>query len=239
MPSTALFGPSSRPFGEVPGFESPAAPKDVQPAVDEATMLAQEKIRRTAAPPSTIGGMDADEQLRAQDWDDIAFRLTGFAHEYTRRRSWEMAEELAQEAIARAYEAGRKSSVYQPWDPAKQPLMDYLISRVISLASNEVRAKRNGCEVALDYEAWQVASNQANADEVLDKRGYAMRFCEVLRAELAGDELALRVLALMQADHITEGELAKELGVPIKEVKAARQRISRTAKRVTEQLSLV
>jgi DNA-directed RNA polymerase specialized sigma24 family protein len=181
--------------------------------------------------------MDADSILREQDWEAISARLTALAYNQLREKSWHRAEDLAQEAIARAFEAGHRSSHYKPWDPTRQPLINYLISRVIYQIRDEMRSRRNACEVALDYEAELVASDAALADELLDRRGFAVRFSDTLFAYLTEDPVARRIAELMADGVVTQGELAQETGHSIAEIKAARKRLFRLADRVTQEIS--
>ena len=48
-----------------------------------------------ARPSSRVRGVSTDERFRGQDWKKLQAKLTTFAHHRTRRRSWELAQDLA------------------------------------------------------------------------------------------------------------------------------------------------
>ena len=94
----------------------------------------------------TVRRMSADAQLRSQDWKRLTAQLTAYAWKRTGRRSWQLAADLAQDAITQAF------TTPEAWDPAKEPLLKNLARRVIGLASNDLRRRRNSFECALDEE---------------------------------------------------------------------------------------
>ena len=183
----------------------------------------------------SIEVMEVDEHLRGQDWELIREQLTAFAYRRIRYSSWERAQDLAQEAITQAFEAGRRARHYKVWDPASQGLMDYLTSRVIGLAANSLRRHRHCGEVALDYEAEQVTSG-ALPDEQIDRRDYARRFREALYARIEGDELARELADLMSDGVVGEGKLSQATGRSVAQIRAANKRIQRHTRHVLESL---
>ncbi len=98
---------------------------------------------------------DDDERaalLRAQPWGRLLTQLTAIALKRIKGRSLQDAEDLAQSAIADAYRTRASGG----WDPEKGPLENFLVARVIGSSANELRRKRNVCEVWLDEEAQEV-----------------------------------------------------------------------------------
>jgi DNA-directed RNA polymerase specialized sigma24 family protein len=181
--------------------------------------------------------------LRAQPWGRILAQLTGIALKRIRGRSLGEAKDLAQSAIAGAYETIEGGG----WDPEKGPLLSFLVARVISAAQNERRRKRNVCEVWLDEEHAEdeglrrhekhLGDGKPDPEEALERLRFASTFHDRLVARLAGDGIALAVITLMKQDVSTPLELAKATGRSFEEAKGALRRIRYHATEITRELS--
>ena len=183
------------------------------------------------------------ELLGAQAWGRILKQLTAIAFKRIRGRSMDDAQDLAQTAIADAY----RSIPNGGWDPDKGPLLGLLVSSVIGHAGNERRRKRNVCEVWLDEE-WEdeeesskhekhLAEDRPAPDEVLHRLRFASTFYEKLVAGLAGQKLALAIVALMKEGVVTPLDLAAASNTNIEDVRDARRRIRYRADEITKELS--
>jgi DNA-directed RNA polymerase specialized sigma24 family protein len=181
--------------------------------------------------------------LRKQPWGKLSAQLTAIALKRIRGRSVDDAHDLAQAAIASAYDAIESGG----WDPEKGPLVAFLVARVISSASNERRRKRNVCEVWLDEELDEeegllkhekyLADGKPGADEALDRLRFAKTFHDRLLARLVGDEAALAAVPHMKEDLSTPRELAKATGRSFEDMNAALRRIRYHAAQITKELS--
>jgi DNA-directed RNA polymerase specialized sigma24 family protein len=197
-------------------------------------------------PPSRVPGMTVEGELRSQDWSRIRRQLSDVAWRITGRRSWEHAEDLAQQAIADAY------ARIDGWDPAKEPLIRNLIRRVWGLATNSWRRKRNSFEVAMDvaFKSHEgedddeddhepdVASGDDGADDVLDRRRIAASYREGISQRLLGDEAAMAVIELLIDGVTNRAEQAARSGLLLAQVAAARRRVFYHAEQVSKELGL-
>ena len=165
--------------------------------------------------------MSDDNPLRAQNWERITAQLTTFAWKRTKQRSWDYAQELAQEAIAQAFEH------LDAWNPEKETLLKHLARRVIGLASNDWTRKRNSFEVALDLapEALEVEGGEEGLDDEVDGRRVAQAFRARLAERLEGDEAAAMVVAQMAHGVDTVAAQARATGLSAAAVREARRRI--------------
>ncbi|MGO8995144.1 MAG: sigma factor [Polyangiaceae bacterium] len=182
--------------------------------------------------------MNGTNRFRGQDWETLRERLTAFAHRRTHKRSWELAEDLAQTAIA--------DLITRPetWDPEKEPLIKHLAKRVIGLASNDWSRKRTALEVLFrpgegedGGEAPDVEHEEDAIEDVLDRRRVAARFRAGLDELVAGDEDAAVVVAQMAEGRDTPAAIAKASGLPLARVRDARRRVFYHSKAVAEQMS--
>jgi DNA-directed RNA polymerase specialized sigma24 family protein len=180
--------------------------------------------------------MDAstNDLLRSQDWRRIHAQLAAIAHKRFGKRpgSWPLAQEIAQEAVARAYAHGTG------WDPRKAPLMAYLVATTIGLCKNEYRRRRNACEVELDDAVAETAANDdVPIDEQLDNRRYAVRFHDRLVASFASEETEPMCIAVMKEGIVTPRDIAQAIGRPEAEVELALRRIRYRAVQLTREMS--
>ena len=144
------------------------------------------------------------------------------------------AQELAQDAIVAAW--ANKDG----WDPDKEPLLKHLAKRVIGLASNEYKRKRNAFEVKMTYEALSAlpaATGAPAPDEELDRRRYAALFNERLSARLASDEFATMLVTLMTEGVATPRDQASATGRAIADIREARRRVFYNAGEVSKELA--
>jgi hypothetical protein len=180
---------------------------------------------------------DTEDLLRAQDWPRITAQLTVFAFKRTRQRSWEVAEEIAQQAIANAWERGEEG-----WNPKKEPLYKYLAREVIGLSLNEWRRRRNRFEVLVDDDraemlADTVASDDAGADEQIARREYLEQFRARLTARVAGNEAASIVVTLMLEGVDTPRDQAAASGLSIDAIRNARRVVQYQGEIVAKELA--
>jgi hypothetical protein len=199
--------------------------------------------------------MTVEEQLRSQDWEEILAKLTTFAWRHTNRRSWELAQDLASQAVADA------CAHIDGWDPAAEPLLKNLCRRVFGLATKEWRRKRNTFEVAMSRAVKQygasidggrkeldVDSGEEPLDEVIHRRQVAAMFRTRMLAKLAGDEIALVVLEKMlnreeitpakgKASGLEEEQIQVVRGLAATRIRDARRRVFRHAESVSAELA--
>ena len=167
------------------------------------------------------------DRLRQQDWSDLYPRL--FAYAKSRAGSTDDARDLAQSAITRLFAFDSK------WDPEKQPdVFSFLTSVVNSLAYNARKrvAARNlsiddgaiGQETAARLADPNLSPDDAQAIHEL----YARRL-ERLRARLADDPDAARLLELSLEGHDKPADLRERTGLSDHALLAARKRMQRAA----------
>ena len=184
-------------------------------------------------------GQSREELLRDQNWPKLTAQLAAYAFKRTSGRSWQLAEDLAHDAVAWANKDG--------WDPAKEPLLKYLARKVIGLASNEYKRKRNSFErlAYCDYDAEdiedptnQVPSNAEPADELLHRKRVAAKFREGLTTRLAGKDTAVELITLMEEGITTPRDQAAATGRSIDDIRDARRQIFYHAAILAKELCL-
>jgi DNA-directed RNA polymerase specialized sigma24 family protein len=197
------------------------------------------------APPAPMSDAERTKLLAAHPWKLAQKQLTAIAFKRIRARSLKDAEDIAQAAIVDAYESPENGG----WDPAKGPLMGFLVGRTVSGAQNERRRKRNVCEVWVDEEIEEgedegvsrhekyLGADAPPSDEVLHRLRFAHTVVERALARLAGDALALGL-----APHLKEGvssidDLARLTVRPKSEVWAAKRRVRYHVDEIMKELS--
>jgi len=178
-----------------------------------------------ASRSSTVRAVSTSELLQEQDWSAVQAKLTLFAHGRTRKRSWHLAEDLAQTAI------GDLLARPESWEPEKEPLLKHLAKRVIGLAANEWHSKRSSLEVLCDMggaDAPDAEQGEDALEDVLDRRRIAADFRARLDARVAKDEDGPLVVALM-AEHglSSAASLAKASGLDKGRMREARREVAR------------
>jgi DNA-directed RNA polymerase specialized sigma24 family protein len=189
--------------------------------------------RRRAS--STVTRVSVQDELRRQDWKRISAELTAFAWKRTRKRSWALAEDIAQEAIAQVWARGA-------WDPAKEPLIKNLARRVISLSANEWNRKRNRVEVALDdATADKKGSGDMPVDERVAHREYAVIVHDHVIEHFADDEKVMTVVHFNKQGLVSATEMAEASGHPdeVHEFQEAKRRLRYYVDQLTEELSRI
>ncbi len=171
-------------------------------------------------------------RLDAEKWDKTYPRLRAFAA--GRCRSDAMGADLVNEALAR---------IYAPdcaWDPAKEPSVErYLMSVVNSLRINEITSAAVQRNVHIDkvrHAAERVRDDAAPVDEVLSREQIYTRRITLLRARLAEDANALRVLELALEGIDALADIVVATGWTPKVVAAARLRMQRNAAAVAREI---
>jgi hypothetical protein len=177
--------------------------------------------------------MSASARVRSQNWSRLTAQLTAWAFKRTQQRSWDLAQDLAYEAITQLYENP------ESWDPDKEPILKHLAKRVIGLASNEWRRKRNSFEVAMETSTeWQkVAGAGDAADEELDRLRLAESFRERLAQRLEGDEAATMVVAQMLDEVDSANDQARETEMTVAQIREARRRVFYHAEQASKELA--
>ncbi len=197
--------------------------------------------RKRPAPYLAPMGQSREDLLRNQEWAKISARLSAYAFKRIRGRSWQLAEELAQEAIAQAW--AKKDG----WDPAKEPLLKYLAKKVIGLASNEYKRKRNSFErlAYRDYDEEDVEdpinqfpSDADPPDELLHRKRVAAEFRDRLTKRLAAKPIALEVITLMEEGITTPLAQRAATAHSIEEIRDARRQIFYHVAILAKELSL-
>jgi hypothetical protein len=184
--------------------------------------------------------------LRAQPWGRVQAQLTAIALKRIQGRSLSEAKDLAQSAIADAYESVSRGG----WNPERGPLQGYLVARVVVTAAAERRRKRTTCEVWLDEEAEDseedrgasryerhLAEDKPAPDAMLHRLRFASTFDERLTARLAEDVNALALLPLMKEGLFTPLDLSAATGKSPTEVRDILRRIRYHANEITKDLS--
>ena len=180
--------------------------------------------------------MTVEEQLRAQDWGQISAQLTMMAWRCTHRRSWQLAEDLAQDAIAEAFD------IRNGWDPSRVPLMTYLGGLVFRLTRAEWRRHRNALEIALDDDSLDeptdnLPGNTPSPETQVARRDLVAKLFERLAARLHGDEAATTLLRLFAEGVELPADQVKASSLTLDEIRSARRRLFHHAEKVRHELN--
>jgi DNA-directed RNA polymerase specialized sigma24 family protein len=176
-------------------------------------------------PDTALLSSDQYEELLAkQDWASLSKSLTKFAWNKTHRRSWEEAEDLAQSAIRRAFDAR-----LQRWNPKTHPNVFWFLGNIVmSLVKDERRKFKGGrVEVPHDHESLDGLAPEAvdATDEVLARRQRAALIVRELEQRVALDRPCALVLAAFQAEVDDPREQASSTGLAVPTVYNARSRL--------------
>lgn len=170
------------------------------------------------------------------EWDRLFTRLTRWAYVCTRRRSYELAEEIAQTALTQVLDP-----FYVEWDPEREPdLFDHLCNVARGIISNRRRKRALAREVAIDAEALEdmPIAGDANPERELSSRQEANTLADKLGTAFANDTLVTKIVALAVDGVTTPREQAEATGAPIEDVRNARKRLFRAAADVARELGL-
>jgi DNA-directed RNA polymerase specialized sigma24 family protein len=193
----------------------------------------------------TVTDAERTKLLAAHPWRVTQKQLTAIAFKRIRLRSMKDAEDIAQSAIVHAYESPENGG----WDPAKGPLMSFLVARVIGAAQNERRRKRNVCEVWIDEEIEEgddagvsrhekhLSADAPGADDALHRLRFASTIVERALARIPGDTFALELAGHLKKGVSSIDDLARLTGRSKSEVWAAKRRIRYHVDEITKELS--
>jgi DNA-directed RNA polymerase specialized sigma24 family protein len=181
---------------------------------------------------TTLSPDEYEALLASQDWATLARRLTEFAWRKIGRTSWEDAEDLAQTAIQRAFDAR-----YQRWSPKTQPnLFWYLGGLVHGLISNRRQKKARAVEVLHDHEDLDALAPEAidATDDVMARRQRARLIVLELERRVATDRAASRVLAAFRAEVDDPRAQAESAGLALQAVYNARSKLRALATEIAQ-----
>lgn len=166
--------------------------------------------------------------LREQPWAAISRRATLFAHRLMRKKSWEAAEDVAQQATLVLFDPSRRR-----WERSVHAdVFDALAPIVVGLVSN--RRQKHGNRREISHEnledaerSSRVAPRDARTPEAtVAKAERARVVMERLRARVADDVVAREVVTLLEEGVDGREGQAQALGRSIEEIKNARRRIT-------------
>ena len=176
-----------------------------------------------------------DDLLEGQDWKALSKRLTEFAWRKIHKRSWEDAEDIAQTAIRRTFDAK-----CQRWNPKAQPdLFWFLGNMVPGIIANERRRQRSGrAETPYDHEDLEeLATERVEAtDETMARRERARQIVVELKTQVAGDRAAAAVLAAYEDEIDSPHAQAEAAGLAIQAVYNARSKLRALATQIAQTL---
>lgn len=176
---------------------------------------------------------------RDTNWPEVGRKLTLFAHACIKRRSWEDAQDLAQQAIMQLYD-----DHHAPWDPTQEPdLFLHLADVVRGLASNKRRVQETKRVRLVSEENWdaiedKVSAGGATPESALAAHQLVARTLSGLREKLkATDEDARVVVDQFALGNDEAKEQAAATGLSIEAVRSARRRVFHAVEIVREDLA--
>ncbi len=173
-----------------------------------------------SAPRSRLSQQELDRLLRAQDWGDIRARLFRIAHSWTGSR--EQAEELADAVIVDGCDP-----LAAPWDPSEQPdLLRYAVGmmrRRLSAERKKQRVRQDPKNVATVAALGPRATDAAQGLEDAERQWRDDRLFRAARDRLSDPDRL--VLDLWRDDIDKPADQAARLGLPIEDIRRARERI--------------
>ena len=169
---------------------------------------------------------DVDALLAGQDWGAVYSAVVKYAFHRTRRRSWELAEDLAQEAIRRVLDPA-----YVDWDPVKEPAIErHLGSIVNSLVANRTRAASTVRERSFAPAAalWSKPIDaRPTPEEALEREALEVRALALLRARVAEDSLAAAIVEIVVHAGVDKpAALAEATGQAVEQIYKAQRRVA-------------
>jgi len=172
-----------------------------------------------------------------EDWTAIWKRLRRFAHKYyywlPSRVSGIDLDDLVQDAITDVIAGDR----HQPPDVE---LVTFLCHVIRSKADHILKKKESRVvsieEVPLTCLRIPVGATYMDDPGDGDRQAAYQRLCDRVRELVRDDELISRMVELwLSKPELKPREMAKELDVPIKEIRNAQKRLSRRASRLHEE----
>jgi DNA-directed RNA polymerase specialized sigma24 family protein len=170
------------------------------------------------------------------DWANVSRRLERYAFTCTKKRSKELAADVAQTAITQVLDP-----FYMEWDPDKVPdLFDHLKNVVRGIVSNRRRTRRTTGEIATDDEELDemATSPEPDPETALADRDAAANVMDRMTRALAGDALALKLVALLADGIESPTEQAEAAGASYDDVRNARKRMFRASAEIARELGL-
>ena len=203
-------------------------PDDVASALD---------ARVPAPSPAVQRAERITDLVSDREWASLFTRLTKYAHACLRRRDFALAEDFAQRAIEKVLDVK-----YKAWDPATEPdIFDHLAKIVKGDVSNRRRdraAHRELSTMHATLEEIAPASPDGDPESTLEGKQALAKLAARIGEELAGDMLALRIVALSVEGITTPREQAAAVGAPYDEVRNARKRLFRVTAELARELGL-
>jgi hypothetical protein len=170
------------------------------------------------------------EALRGADWGRRRAILTRWCFVALQKRSWEDAEDVASEAIARVLDP-----VYADWDPTKEPLRKHLENVARGILSNRRRTRRTW-EVPTTRDEIEERVAEHDAENHVAEQKLAADVLAAVCARVEDDALAREVLALYARGVESLDEHAFALDAPKHEARNARRRLQTHAYAATRAL---
>jgi DNA-directed RNA polymerase specialized sigma24 family protein len=175
--------------------------------------------------------MDADEieaLLCDTDWERVSYAVTQYAWKRTRRGSWDLARDLAQQALTDLWER-------RAWD-GEEPLLKFLFRTVMGLASNERRRSRNTAEVPMPDEDDEAIAEVIpifgrSPEQLVADAELLAELLAYLKQTIGDVPAAWRVLGLMRHDEI---DIARKQSAatsePIEVIREGRRKLFNAAR---------
>jgi hypothetical protein len=174
-----------------------------------------------------------EDLLASQDWASLSKRLTEFAYRKIHRTSWPEAEDIAQTAIRRAFDAKR-----QRWNPKAQPNVFWFLGNVVQGEIANRRRKRKSGRVEALYEQEDLEELAPEAidatDEVLARRQRAALIVRELERRVQNDRACRAVLAAYQAEVDDPQEQARGADLTMQAVYNARAKLRALAMQIAQ-----
>ncbi|MGO8997483.1 MAG: hypothetical protein ACLQVI_29560 [Polyangiaceae bacterium] len=185
----------------------------------------------------TMTEEEYDDLLQGQDWKSLSKRLTEFAWRKIHKRSWEDAEDIAQTALRRVFDAR-----CQRWNPKTQPNIFWFLGNMVpGILANERRKRRAGrVETPYEHEDLEELASEVfeatleATDETMARRERARQIVEELRAQVAGERAVASVLAAFEDEIDDPHAQAEATGLAMQAVYNARSKLRALATQIAQ-----
>ncbi len=157
------------------------------------------------------------------EWHALSVRLTHYTWRCLRRRSLDLAEQFAQDAIAQHFDPA-----YQRWDPSAEPdLFLHLVKIVRGLVSNHWRGRATRRETSWGYEDLvRLAESIEPPQEALVEEQRRRTITTLARRRAENDPIVLTVLDLLDDGVESQAAQVEVSGRTPLEIRNARRRLS-------------
>jgi DNA-directed RNA polymerase specialized sigma24 family protein len=181
-----------------------------------------------------------DTLLAHEDWAAHSRLMTGYAYKLVWKRSWAIAEELAQAALERFYEGA-----WQRWDPSARTLRSFLLGLVFDEHSNWAQKKSTTAERLLPKKKEgkkqpRLPRRPTDADDspeaIVARKERAGIVRSRLEERLSDDEDARKLYAMFLEGVDAPAEQAEHAGMDIERVRNARKRVFRHIEAIEDEL---